>query len=78
MSSALHRTITVTRHEWEVPAGPSGVSGGEVCAAIDQAAVCYRTAHGLSELAALPDDALWITAGDLSVAISFEVEERAR
>jgi len=72
------RATTVTRHEWVVPASPGfGVSIGEFSRAYADARSTYLAAHGLAPDAAIPDDGLWVTAGDDELVISYETRRTA-
>ncbi|MGW6602277.1 hypothetical protein [Streptomyces sp. NPDC055036] len=68
--------ITSFRREFIVPAErPWGAAYIEVYKAVAVAESAYREAHGLTETAVLPDDALRMTTGDDAIVISFTVEE---
>lgn len=73
------RTITSTRHEWEVPAAePWGAAAAEVGKAWSAADRAYREVHGLPAEGALSDDALRFRVRDDAIVISFTVEEEQR
>ncbi|MEE2040114.1 hypothetical protein Q8791_23125 [Nocardiopsis sp. CT-R113] len=74
MATHTHRTVTTTRHEWEVPANPAGNSQiGDFCRAFDAAATQYRREHGIHADDPLSDDALQVTGQeDGAVVISYE------
>jgi hypothetical protein len=74
MASYSRRTLTVTREEFTVPAGPHGAPAAEIAKAWNAAERMYRNAHGLAEDAALADNALVFRPGDDEIVISFETE----
>jgi hypothetical protein len=75
MASFTQRSTTVTRHEWAIPATPGlGVPIGEFSKAYADARSAYLAAHGMSQV---PDDGLWVTAGDDELVISYETSRTA-
>ena len=79
MATWSHRTstVTVTRHEWSVPATGEGAYLGDVASAINAAADAYRAEHGTSEFASVPDDAIQIRPEEDVIVVHFTVERRA-
>jgi predicted NUDIX family NTP pyrophosphohydrolase len=74
VATYIHRTVTTTREEWEVPAGPSGgFCAGDMYRAFSAADRAYREEYGIHTDAPLSDDALWVAGQeDGSVVISFQ------
>jgi addiction module HigA family antidote len=69
---------TERRRWWQVPCdSPWGAAGAELYKAMHAASCSYRAAHGLSDDAALADDALRITVTDDAVVISYSLKEDA-
>lgn len=83
MATFTARTVTVTRHEWVVPAEePWGACWVEVFRAFHCADREYRKLHGMPynaaegvRLADLSDDAIRMHVGDEEIVMSFTTEE---
>ncbi|KUJ65420.1 hypothetical protein [Streptosporangium amethystogenes] len=78
MATWTSRTVTSTRHEWEVPAAPPwGAALADVESATAVAAIHYRKIHGFTEDAPIPGNALQFHATDDAIVISFTAERPA-
>ncbi|MFD3535337.1 hypothetical protein [Streptomyces sp. NPDC058664] len=78
MATWTSRTITSTRHEWEIPAAePWGAALADVESATAVAAIHYRKIHGFAEDAPLPGNALQFHVTDDAIVISFTAERPA-
>lgn len=76
MTAWTSRTVTSTRHEWEVPAAqPWGACIGDINSASVVACRAYRQAHGIADDEPLTDDALRFHVTDDAILISFTTEE---
>lgn len=67
---------TERRRWWQVPCdSPWGAAGAELYKAMHAASVAYRQDHGLTDDAALADDALRVTVTDDAVVIAYSLEQ---
>lgn len=74
MATYTSRTVTSTRREWIVPAGPYGATLGDIAAAMNAATEDYRHYHLVGDQAPISDDALRFHVTDDEIVISFTIE----
>lgn len=77
MATFTSRTVTITRREFLVPAGPFGAPAAEINKAWAAADQEYRKEHGVPQDQPLSDDAIVFRPGDDEIVISFEKQSQA-